>query len=392
MNAKPFLLALIALIMAGSGFSQNLVITHIPNWGTTENLFGKVSGVNPSDYKVLAYLYFEGYWYVKPYQAAPLTVILADSTWACNVTTGGCDLYAARYAAFLVPDGFIVPGFTFQNQLPGELYQFPYDYRCRIPGSREISFSGLNWKVKGFPDYCPAGPNNNRWTDEENAVSVDGNGQLHLKIVFDSNSNRWKCTEVIADTSLGYGTYRFTIASRLDSLDRYVVFSPFVYDEYGDSCFYSEIDMEASRWGIETDPNFQYVIQPWNIPGNRHRFNVGGDTASCHQFTWKTDTVLFTSKKNDGTLIQSWDYTGSAVPDPGKENVRLNLWLNSATNTPANPSDTIEIVVKKFEFGNLLFAPVNVNASKGSYPDHVKVSWSPVAGAGYYCHVTNNMT
>ena len=38
--------------------------------------------------------------------------------------------------------------------------------------------------------------------------------------------------------------------------------------------YYREIDFEFSRWGIPGNQNSQYVIQPWNVAGNIHPFNM----------------------------------------------------------------------------------------------------------------------
>lgn len=369
--------------------SQTITLTSIPEWGSDDSLKGKVSGVDPANYRVLVYLYFDGKWYVKPTNATPMTLILPDSTWSCRVKTGMCDAFAARYAAFLVTADFVPPGLFFITALPNSLYQHPYVYHCRIPGSRTLDFAGFKWKVKGLSDDCKSGPskfdeNPNVWTDADTGVFVDENGHLHLRIIYDQQIRKWKCTEVIADTSLGYGTYTFTVKSRLDSLDKNVVFSPFVYDEYGDTNHYREIDMEASRWEVATDPNFQYVIQPWNAPGNRHRFNTTHDTGTVHQFLWKQDSVFFASRKSDGSLIHSWNFGGPCVQTPYKENVRINLWLFSSDNTPSDTARPIEIIVGDFDFKSLLPPPDDVSATKGDPSDRVTITWSPVPRSGYY--------
>lgn len=369
--------------------SQTITLTHLPEWGSDDFLQGRVTGVDPANYRVLVYLYFEGSWYVKPYNAAPLTLIMPDSNWSCDVKTGGCDAYAARYAAFLIPADFVPPGVKFVQSLPNSLYQHPYVYRCRIPGSRTLDFAGFRWKVKGLSGNCKSGPsksynNLNAWTDADTAVFVDEKGYLHLRIVYDTQAREWKCTEVIADTSLGYGTYTFTVKNRLDSLDKNVVFSPFIYDEYGDTNHYREIDIEASRWEVATDPDFQYVIQPWDAPGNRHRFNTTHDTGTVHQFLWKQDSVFFASKKRDGSLIHSWNFGGPFVQTPSKENVRINLWLFSSDNIPADTTQPIEIIVEDFDFKSVLPPPGDVSATKGDPQDHITITWSPVPRSGYY--------
>ena len=64
--------------------------------------------------------------------------------------------------------------------------------------------------------------------------------------------------------------YRFSVDSRLDTLDQNVVLGLFTYD-HSPEYSHREIDVEASRFGDPGALNGQYVIQPWNSLGNRRR-------------------------------------------------------------------------------------------------------------------------
>jgi hypothetical protein len=64
-----------------------------------------VSGVVPADHKVVCYIKVGTRWWIKPFQHLPLTVIEANSTWVCDVTTGGSDETATELVAFLVTNG-----------------------------------------------------------------------------------------------------------------------------------------------------------------------------------------------------------------------------------------------------------------------------------------------
>ncbi len=336
--------------------TPEIEITFVPAWGSYNSLEGEVSGVNPSDYRVAVYIYVEGFWYNKPTFADPLTPILEDSTWTCDVTTGGIDEYATRMIAFLVPEGYTPPADSFEF-LPGELFQFPYDLTCRLPGNRIIQFAGCNWVVK----QCEAriGPGGNYFTDDSTDVWVDGSGKLHMKIV--NRGGRWYCSEVIADTILGYAQYIFRIDSRLDSLDPNVIVGLFTWDEWPpqDSAqfyqdyHYREMDIEFSRWGNPgEDENAQYVVQPWGTEGNMYRFIMSSDSESTHLFDWQAESITFQSSKGyllpapPEDIIESWVYTGGDIPLPGKENPRINCWL-LAGQEPLNGQE-VEIVFAWF--------------------------------------------
>ena len=73
-----------------------------------------------------------------------------------------------------------------------------------------VTWSGGSWQIKTSNAAVGPGPN----IFSKANVSVDGSGFLHLKITKDT-SGRWTTSEVIAPTSLGYGTYTFTGLGRV---------------------------------------------------------------------------------------------------------------------------------------------------------------------------------
>ena len=218
-------------------------------------------------------------------------------------------------------------------------------------GPRVLSFSGYNWIVKS--SKIPVGPGPNYFLDSSENVWVDEQDQLHLKLT--KRNGRRYCAEVISEKSFGYGKYIFYLVSRVDQLNENVVVGLFTWDdapEYN----HREIDIEFSRWGQPTNNNAQFVVQPWDRPGNIYRFNIqlNGDY-STHSFNWRSESISFQSlhghystPPNDSYIIESWDYTGEDIPRPGNENARINVWLFNGT--PPSDSVEAEIVIKKFEF------------------------------------------
>jgi hypothetical protein len=138
---------------------------------------------------------------------------------------------------------------------------------------------------------------------------------------------------VICRSSQGYCLYEFDVGSRVDLLDPSVVNGIFTWDDCSPFAqppnnYFREIDIEFSRWTSLYYDISQYVIQPWDKPGNMHRFDMDltGIDHSVHSFAWKSDSIVFTSIWGDSA--HSWKYTNPVyLPEPGKENIRINLWL-----------------------------------------------------------------
>jgi len=209
-------------------------------------------------------------------------------------------------------------------------------------GPATVQFSGYSWTVKAYNRKIGPGPN----LFSASNVSVDGAGRLHLKI--QRAGNRWTCAEVIANASLGYGTYSWTLGSAPD-LDPNAVLGLFTWND--DPAYaHREIDIEFARWGNAADAtNAQYVVQPYDASGHQLRWTQpSGLSGTVQTFTWAPGRVDFRSTRSDGSVIASWSYVGSDVPVPGSENPRINLWLfRGAAPTDGQP---IEVVIDRFAF------------------------------------------
>ena len=330
--------------------SATIGFTHVPAYGVWgDPLRGYVSCAALAKHKVAVFIYVSGWW-TKPYWDSPLISIDRDGSWSTDITTGGIDEQATRIAAFLVPNGYEPPSMSGEGTLPDALYKKALDYVIvsRHPRFRTIRFSGYTWKVK--TSEMPTGPGPNYFSNKPANVWVDAHGRLHLKIV--KRNGRWYCSEVINSASLGYGTYTFTLANRVDRLDKNVVLGLFTWDGAAPEHNYREIDIEMSRWGDVSAENAQYVVQPWDVSGNRHRFYMKQTSPySTHSFQWTSGSILFSSRQGHapslGGPIQNWTYTGDDVPPAGGENARINLWLNQ--KAPAN-GQSVEVIVESFRF------------------------------------------
>jgi hypothetical protein len=326
-----------------------LEITFLPPYGSVLDLQGRVNctGVTPDTHHIAVYIRVSGGWWTKPYFIVPLTTIRSDGSWTTDITTGGSDPLAIDIAAFLVPNAYTPPPMSGGAVLPQELFSNSTTYTLVTRrATRTIQFSGHTWEVKFTP--TPAGPGPNFFSDDPADVWVDGNGYLHLNII--NRNGTWYSSEVICTDTLQYGTYTVTLGSRVDLLDKNVVLGFFSWDTDAPQFNYREIDIEFSRWGENGGLNAQYVLQPWDVSGNRHRFSMNlPGTDSVHRFDWSPDLIQFDSWDGSGMPLQSWTYTNTTyIPPAGAGNARINLWLFNGL--PPSDSQNAEVIIKSFQF------------------------------------------
>jgi hypothetical protein len=205
---------------------------------------------------------------------------------------------------------------------------------------REIQFSGYTWLVKDSGG-AKWGPGPNVFSPSTDNVWVDPAGRLHLKIV--KSGSQWRSAEVISKASFGYGTYRWTLASDVSSLDPQVTLGMFTWHDTSADYAHREIDIEVARWGNASNPtNAQFVVQPYDLGGHTFRYTVPPAVPSTHEFTWRESSIGFLS----GTT--SWLFgDAAAVPRAGGENARMNLWLFRG-RAPLNRT-AAEVVFERFE-------------------------------------------
>jgi len=108
--------------------SQNpsIIFTSVPKIGSKDIIQGRVAAVDPADYKVVIYIYVDGWWGPKPLWDQPLTTIKSDSTWSCNIVTTPTDALATKVVAYIVPNGYAPPQLNGQQELPAEMAMIPH--------------------------------------------------------------------------------------------------------------------------------------------------------------------------------------------------------------------------------------------------------------------------
>ena len=362
------LLVAAGVALTSGGVSANLLeFTYVPPYGSTEDLEGRVSMVDPAGHMVAVYIYIDGLgWWTKPALPCVGLPVRPDSTWLADITTSVDDEYASAICAFLLPLGPGCPSVAGEDELPEEIFETCVDAVCTTRVVRSISFSGFEWDVRS--DHQPASPDSNYFSDSAANVWVDGQDRLHLAIR--ERGGIWYSSEVGLDHPLGYGTYVYQVDSKIGDLNENVVLGMFVYDSQAWQENHREMDIEFAHWGDSTYPNAQFVVQPWEVEGNIYRWVIPRSLkSSTHSFYWSNDSITFVSARGHqsvppfDSILDQWTYTDvTGIPEPGDERVTLNLWLFKGL--PPSDGDEPEVIITSFQH----YVPILVQEHQAASP------------------------
>ena len=202
---------------------------------------------------------------------------------------------------------------------------------------RRIDFAGRRWWVKRATE--PVGPGGNRFDDSTDAVDVDTDGTLVLRVR--RVGTHWWCAEIVGEDATGFGTYEWTVRSDVRRLPSDVVCGMFTWSE-DPAHDNRELDVEVSAWGQPTGVVGTFVVQP-AIPEHVQRFSVPSAVPWRCSFDWRRDGVTF---RATGAL--PWTAPGGSAPPAGAVHPRLNLWLFAGAQ-PSDPTPT-EVRFADFRF------------------------------------------
>ncbi len=89
--------------------SPQVIFTYVPPYGSFNDLSGITYNANPTDFRVVAYIYVPMLgWWIKPH-VSTLTPIDPNGTWTIDITTGGIDEQATDIVVFVVPSSYDPP-------------------------------------------------------------------------------------------------------------------------------------------------------------------------------------------------------------------------------------------------------------------------------------------
>jgi hypothetical protein len=304
-----------------------------------DTIAGRVRGAKPGHRLVL--FARSGAWWVQPVAERPFTTIEADSTWTSATHLG------LEYAALLVEPGYDPPPMADALPAVGGGIVAVASVPGALPGqvaAKTLRFSGYDWEVRRLAS--DRGGTRNAF-DPENAW-VDEQGALHLRIA--RHADGWTCGEVKLTRSLGYGSYLIVVRES-SHLEPAAVVSIFTREDGGTDPNSRELGVELSRWGDPASKNAQYVVQPYYVAANVHRFAAPAG-ALAHAFRWEPGRITFrtfrgASAASPSRAVSEHVFT-SGVPTAGNESVRINVYVFGNEAHPLQ--NEAEVVIEKFEF------------------------------------------
>src|SRR5215472_13992561 len=306
-----------------------------------DTIAGRVRNARPGQ-QIVVYAK-SGPWWVQPWPDRALIPIHADSTWSTETHLG------FEYAALLVnPDYQPPPTMDVAPTEGGRVVLVKIVKgvgEAQFAPTKPLHFSGYDWKVRTIAS--DRGGMNNLY-DGDNAW-VDAAGAMHLRIV--KKRDKWSCTQVDLDRSLGYGTYVLTVhdASKLEPA---AVFSMTTFDESGGDQYYREMDVEIGRWGNALSKNkAQFGIQPFYVPGNVFPFKLPTGTLT-YSMRWESGRASFktwrgSSLSPDSSVVTEHEFT-SGIPSPGQEKVQFLFYVVPSEKYPMQKGS--EVVIEKFQY------------------------------------------
>ncbi|MGV3553503.1 glycoside hydrolase family 16 protein [Rhizobium sp.] len=218
--------------------------------------------------------------------------------------------------------------------------------------AERLRFSGYDFKVKKGDGLGP-GPND--WATSQ--AFVDTSGRLHLR--FSKKKGKWLAGEVQSVSRLGYGTYEMEFEGDIAGQDRNVVFGFFNYPtpDVGPDAT-NEIDVEFARWGRSNYKPLNYTVWPAR-KGMKNAHKVfsfrQGYGKSIHRFTWKRDSVVYTSEeiRGDGSTGATtyWAFAPKSFKDRISTKpmpVYFNLW--GFQGRPPSDDRPVEVIINRFSF------------------------------------------
>ncbi len=119
----------------------------------------------------------------------------------------------------------------------------------------------------------------------------------------------------------------------------------FTFDYASGALHNREMNIEISRWGDPTNKNAQYVLQPYYVAANVHRFNVPAGVLKF-SMRWEQDRAAFRTLR--GTTLVSEHVFTAGVPSPGIESVRVAFYISR--DTSARLQHPMEVVIERFTY------------------------------------------
>jgi hypothetical protein len=306
---------------------------------------GTVANVDGRRHRIVGWAHTDRR-YVQPSLDDPFTDVCSDGSWSFATHGGSRHVVLVVDESYRVPDE---PGIDHHPSIDPGVVAW-----AEAPPTKTVVLGGGVWFAKDS-NGSPTGPDGNVFS--EHNVSIDERGDLRLHLA--RREGRLTAAEVHHSARLGPGVYTFAIRGRLDDVGPREVRALFLFAAPGRSEPWQELDLECSRALTACEGCCQFVVQPWERPGNRRVFPVPVVDGATLRIEWRLDAVRFTLWRGfdphpppETSVIHDWTYAGPDVPQGARLLARANVWLVGGTEGNENAAGALVL-------GALAFAPLD---------------------------------
>ncbi len=145
MPRVPVLVLFLLLLVPAASAAPSVAFLSVPSTRSAQDwVSGVVEDAAPADHVVVLYVEVDGRWWgPKPTWAQPLTPVRSDGFWNATFVSGGNDIAASRFAAYLLPRSAVgagmPPELAGDAALPASLAGFPHAESGRlVAGPRAV--------------------------------------------------------------------------------------------------------------------------------------------------------------------------------------------------------------------------------------------------------------
>ncbi len=174
-----------------------------------------------------------------------------------------------------------------------------------------------------------------------------------ITLIIDKRDEKWYCGEIYLQKPLGYGEYKFSVASPLNNLDKQMVLGFFLYHYDTTTNVLEEIDVELLRH-LEghDDKEGAFTVHQKDqnpVPHFQKAFHVNTDEPIDFTIDWRESKVGFTAVANDNTMIADTTYTNDTnIPGPKNMILHINFYLFQGK--PPVSGNSRSITIKEVSF------------------------------------------
>lgn len=187
----------------GAACSPIIEFTDLALFGTSGGVRGRVTGVEPTEFRVAIYIGFNGtWWWTKPLFSTPTVTIGSDGTWSAPIVTGGIDHRSTDIVALCLPVGYSPPTAAGAASVPTEAVRtavamvhatrneggIPLALLAKQPECRSSPRGG---SVRFEVEVLGSGPIEYQWYRSNEALEGQDSAQLLLPAVADKDFGQY---------------------------------------------------------------------------------------------------------------------------------------------------------------------------------------------------------